>query len=161
MRDGATPAATSAADARPTRTAVVLQALGLRSSAAVPIVIDGRQDVALAIYSSEPGRFDAEEVGLLERLAADVGFAIEAAGRERARRKAERLLEVLNADLERRVRERTDELEAANAELEASNAELEAFSYSVRTICARHCVRSTASPRRCSRTTAASSTTRP
>ena len=37
----------------------------------------------------------------------------------------------LNADLERRVRERTDELEAANTELEAANTELEAFSYSV------------------------------
>jgi light-regulated signal transduction histidine kinase (bacteriophytochrome) len=37
----------------------------------------------------------------------------------------------LNESLERRVRERTSQLEAANKELEAANKELEAFSYSV------------------------------
>jgi len=42
-----------------------------------------------------------------------------------------RRLRVENKELERSVRERTNQLEAANRELEAANKELEAFSYSV------------------------------
>jgi light-regulated signal transduction histidine kinase (bacteriophytochrome) len=42
-----------------------------------------------------------------------------------------RNLRLANIALEKRVRERTDELEAANKGLEAANKELEAFSYSI------------------------------
>ncbi|HST80338.1 MAG TPA: ATP-binding protein [Kineosporiaceae bacterium] len=44
---------------------------------------------------------------------------------------AQAQIEQLNLDLERRVRQRTDELAASNAELRSANKELEAFSYSV------------------------------
>jgi len=47
------------------------------------------------------------------------------------RRRIDEQLRELNANLERRVAQRTAELEAANRELEVANRELEAFSYSV------------------------------
>ena len=47
------------------------------------------------------------------------------------RRRIDEQLRELNANLERRVAERTADLETANRELEAANRELEAFSYSV------------------------------
>ena len=87
-----------AADLKMKAVAAEAEARGVRSVAAVPIYVDGRHDTALVVYSGEPGRFDDEELQLLERLAGDVGFAIEAAGKERARRKAERQLETLNRE---------------------------------------------------------------
>lgn len=47
------------------------------------------------------------------------------------RRQAEDQIRALNAELERRVAERTEALAKANRQLEAANRELEAFSYSV------------------------------
>ncbi len=60
-----------------------------RSSAAFPLVIDGRCVAVLTAYSSEAGFFDEEEVALFDRMAADLSFALEAMAREERRRAVE------------------------------------------------------------------------
>lgn len=91
--------------------------LNVHSFAVVPI--RARQTVigTLSLLRSEPGHsYTADDVTLMQDLADRAGLAIENA----------RLYE----QLERRVRERTAELGAANQQLEASNQQLEAFSSS-------------------------------
>ena len=51
---------------------------GYRAIAAVPMVREGRVFGTLNFYSAEGGVFDDDEVGLLEELAGDVAFAIDA-----------------------------------------------------------------------------------
>ena len=84
---------------------------GYASSVAVPIVVDSEVFGALTIYSRTPDAFGSEEVGLLNELAADLGFGI---GTIRNRQEVREL----NADLEHRVVARTAQLHAANEALE-------------------------------------------
>ncbi len=50
---------------------------GFKSMGAFPLVIRGRTVGVIAIYAAEPGFFDAENVALLDQMAADVSFALE------------------------------------------------------------------------------------
>ena len=53
------------------------EAFGLRGSAAVPIHVEGKVAGALMIYASEANIFQAQEVALLNEVAATVGFGLD------------------------------------------------------------------------------------
>jgi len=69
-------------------------ALGFRSKAAFPLVVDGQPRAIVAFFADVPGFFDTDEVRLLEGLTAELGFAIGVVEADRAaRRTQERLRE--------------------------------------------------------------------
>lgn len=70
----------------------------LRSSAALPLVVHDRPIGALNIYAHTPNFFDAEEVGLLERVAGVLSFALEKLEEDELRRRDEA---VRRLDIER------------------------------------------------------------
>jgi diguanylate cyclase (GGDEF)-like protein/PAS domain S-box-containing protein len=67
-------------------------ARGYRAVAALPLKIDGATFGVLAIYSGEPGAFDAGEVHLLEELADDIAYGVGNLRRREAQQRAEAAL---------------------------------------------------------------------
>lgn len=59
-----------------------------RSVAGFPLSVRGRTIAVIALYASAPGIFDGENVALLDKLAADVSFALEGMESDRLRQHA-------------------------------------------------------------------------
>jgi diguanylate cyclase (GGDEF)-like protein/PAS domain S-box-containing protein len=66
--------------------------MGYRASAAFPIKVKGELRATLSLYSDTVDFFDKEEIGLLERLTLNMGFALEVIDIETGRLKAEEML---------------------------------------------------------------------
>jgi signal transduction histidine kinase len=89
-------------------------ARGYRASAAFPIQFGDSLAGVFTVYAAEPGFFDDEVVAVLGEATSGISLALESMDREARRRQAVEALRSLNEDLERRVAERTAEVERAN-----------------------------------------------
>ena len=65
-----------------------IKAHNLGAAASVPIVVQGQVHGAFTLYTHETGFFDPSEVALLEKLASDIGYALEVAELDAQQEKA-------------------------------------------------------------------------
>jgi len=77
---------------------------GYRASASFPLRRDGQAIGALSLYADTAGSFDAEELAVLDKLVANLDFALAAIDREEAQRLAQREREQLEQQLLRAQR---------------------------------------------------------
>jgi len=98
---------------------------GCGSGKAIAIRLEYREDVYGLMVASIRGdvSVDREEQALFEEVAGDVAFALFSVREEEDRKRAELALREAHGELERRVDERTAELERANANLHREVAE--------------------------------------
>lgn len=68
------------------------RALGVRAGAAIPLLRQGQPIGVLLLYAGQRRAFDAEIVGLLQRMAANIIFALDSFDREAQRLQAEEAL---------------------------------------------------------------------
>ena len=110
---------------------------GWKAWASIPLYRNRRVIGTFNLYASDPNAFDEQARELLVQMATDISFALENFSEARRRRKAEEELIDLNATLESRVKERTDELmsakELADAASQAKTDFLSNMSHEIRT----------------------------
>ncbi|MEN9934500.1 MAG: hypothetical protein RLZZ387_1079 [Chloroflexota bacterium] len=90
---------------------------GLQAGVAIPVVAGDEVLAMLTFLTGEPRPEDERQVRLISLLAGQLGPAFQ-------RARAEERVRLLNADLERRVEERTVELASANQALRAAHDEM-------------------------------------
>lgn len=83
-----------------------------KSLLGLPLIVEGQAIGAIGFYSSEPNRFDPQEVELLSEVASDLSHGISVIRMRRERDEAQAQLEHANRVLEQRIANRTAALKA-------------------------------------------------
>ncbi|GCE08174.1 PAS domain S-box protein [Dictyobacter aurantiacus] len=101
----------------------MLRSLRAVSAMVVPLMIeDAIEGTVILVASAERGPYSRADLNIAEELASRVSMAVE-------RARIYQNMQELNANLEARVAQRTEELRQLNADLERSNQELQEFAY--------------------------------